>query len=117
MITKDLKFLLLSLLLVIIFHFLLGYVFYGEFHTAVMVLIIGSIIAFPVCIINTILLYFSDRIERKGLRWFTVYLSIILFIAFLIIMPLNAAFTPLAIILSLLVSNTIWNLTYKSTDK
>jgi len=117
MINKDLKFLILTLVLLIILHFLLGYLFYGEFHTGAMVLIIGFNIAFPVCIVNTIILYFSDRIERKGLRWLVVYLPIILLVSFIFIVPLNAAFTPSVIILSLLISNTIWNLSYKSTDK
>lgn len=117
MIAKDLKFLILTLVLIIVLHFLLGYLFLGDFHAGGMVLIIGSILLIPVSIFNTIILYFSDRIERKGLRWSIVYFPIILFIAFIIILPLNAAFTPLVIILSLLISNTIWNLNYKSTDK
>jgi len=113
MITKDVKFFILNIILVIFLTFLLGYLFYGDFSSGAMVLVIGWIIVIPVLVINTVVLYFSDQIKRNIIRWIVTYLPVLFLISFIIIIPLNAAHTPLTILVTLLISNTVWNLTSK----
>lgn len=110
---RDIKFLLLNFLLVTLLNYALGYLIYREFNTPSMIMIIGLFVVIPVCLVNTVFLFFSDFIKKKRLRWFITYLPILLFVAFLIYMPLNAAYTPLILILSMLLSNTLWNMSYK----
>ncbi len=108
---RLIKFFFLTLVLITILTYIIGFFLFEEFSTSHMVVEMGFVIAIPVCLVNSIFLYFTKNINRKQVKWLVSYLPIILLIIFLIFIPLNTAYTPLVMILSMLISNTIWNLT------
>lgn len=109
-ILKDIKYLIFHILLILVITYLLGLVVYQEAGTISMVMIMGWMIAGPVCLINAVFLFFSDVVKNKYSKFSLIFLPIILFFLYTMRVSLNMAITPSVLIFSISITNITWSL-------
>lgn len=101
-----------NILLIIILSTLLtygiGFAIDADFGTSTMVLEMGAILLLPYIIgLNTLALISSIFVKEIWMKIILTYFPVIFCFA-LIVMEINAAWTPLTLFTTLFVTNTIW---------
>lgn len=95
----------------------IGYAFDSDFNTSTMVLEMGAILILPyILALNTVALISTIFVKERWMKIIITYFPVIFCFA-LIIMDINAAWTPLVLFVTLFISNTIWIYSTKSNVK
>ncbi|WP_461587948.1 hypothetical protein [Winogradskyella sp.] len=108
-ILKDLKYLMYQAGLVTVLTFLIGMLLFKDYNTTVMVFVMGWIIAGPFCLINSILLFLSDAVKNRTLKYVLIYGPVLISILWLVLIGnLNMSITPLVLVISVTITNMTW---------
>ena len=112
MIVKWILRILLNIVLILILSTILtfgiGYVFGADFGTSIMVLEMGAILILPYIIaLNTLALISTIFVKESWMKKILTYFPVAFCFA-LIVMGINAAWTPLALFTAIFIANTIW---------
>lgn len=91
-----------------ILTYLIGYAFDADFGTSTMVFEMGAILILPYILgLNTLALISTIFVKETCMKIILTYFPVLFCLA-LIIMEINAAWTPLALFTTLFITNTIW---------
>lgn len=99
---------ILIIVLSTVITFGIGYAFEADFGTSTMVFEMGAILILPYIIgLNTLALISTIFVKETWMQIILTYFPV-LFCFALIMMEINAAWTPLALFTTLFITNTIW---------
>mgnify|MGYP003645046976 CR=1 FL=1 len=112
MVVKWILRLVVNIILIIVLSTIItygiGYAFDANFGTSTMVLEMGAILILPYIIgLNTLALISTIFVKETWMKIILTYFPV-LFCFALIIMEINAAWTPLTLFTTLFITNTIW---------
>tara|TARA_R110002049_G_scaffold308226_1_gene511404 strand:- start:182 stop:556 length:375 start_codon:yes stop_codon:yes gene_type:complete len=98
----------LILILSTLLTFGIGYAFDADYGTSSMVVEMGAILILPYIIgLNTLTLISTIFVKEYWMKKILTYFPVVFTFA-LIVMDINAAWTPLALFTALFIANTIW---------
>lgn len=86
----------------------IGYVFEADFSNSIMVLEMGARLILPyILALNSLALISTIFVKENWIKKILTYFPVVFCFA-LIVMDINAAWTPLALFTSIFIANSIW---------